>query len=258
VWISPEAWALCRRGEEEPPDLRRTVACAGLDLSSTTDLTAMVVACRRPDERAAEQVEVDPGDGRSHPRKVVTLDFAVDLYEWFFLPEEILQERARKDRVPYDLWSREGWLRKTEGNIVHYEAVRRALLDEVKPRFKLGQVGYDPWNAQQLALTLQADGLQMVEVRQGYASLSGPAKLLEALVRARKLTHSGSPVMNWCVANCEVSTDPAGNIKPVKPSGAYSATRRIDGVVAALVALARLMAAPPPPEPPGRIRWITW
>jgi phage terminase large subunit-like protein len=248
VWISPETWEACARKEREIPDAKSLVACAGLDLSSTTDLTACVVAFRRPDPRSAQQIEVDAGDDRGHPRRVLTVDFSVDLLEWFWLPREVLRERARKDRVPYDTWARDGWLGVTDGDMVDYRQVHETLDREIRAKYQLGEVGYDPWNAQQLALALADDGFKMVEVRQGYGSLSAPAKLFEALVRARRITYSGSPLMRWCVANCEVSSDAAGNIKPVKPSGAYSATRRIDGVVAALIALQRLMLTPEPEQ----------
>jgi len=247
VWISPESWEACKREEKDPERMRTAIACAGLDLSSTTDLTALVVACRRPDHRMSEQIEVDPGNEKhGHPRRVLTLDFSVDVQEWFWLPREVLRERTRRDRVPYDVWARDGWLRVTDGDMVDYRAIHETLDREVRANYQLGETGFDPWNAQQLALALQDDGFKMVEVRQGYGSLSAPAKLFEALVRAKRITYSGSPLMRWCVANCEVSSDAAGNIKPVKPSGAYSATRRIDGVVATLIALQRLMLAPEP------------
>lgn len=96
----------------------------------------------------------------------------------------------------------------------------------------------------------------MVEVRQGYASLSGPSKLFDALVRQRRIRHDGNPVMRSCVANCEVASDLAGNIKPVKPGGAAQGTRRIDGVVAALTALSRLMVLPDRPASPCAQRGV--
>ncbi len=91
---------------------------------------------------------------------------------------------------------------------------------------------------------------------QGYASLSGPSKLFEALVRSRRIRHDGNPVMRWCVANCEVASDPAGNIKPVKPGGSAQGTRRIDGVVAAVTALSRLMVLPDRPASPYAYRGV--
>jgi phage terminase large subunit-like protein len=85
----------------------------------------------------------------------------------------------------------------------------------------------------------------MVEVRQGYGSLSGPSKLWEALIKSRRLFHDGNPVMAWNNSCCEIATDPAGNIKPVKPGGDSRGRKRIDGIAAAVTALSRLMVLPP-------------
>ena len=243
VWIAPESWEACRR-TEPATDLATLSCCGGLDLSASADLTAIVLAFRRRDKaRPAETLDVETKEGAAPPvQHRLVLDYEVELVPFFFLPREVLHERARKDRVPYDVWAREGWLRVTEGNVVDYGEVYRVVLEEIRAKYKgLAQIGYDPWNANHLASSLVAAGVQMVEVRQGYASLSGPSKLFEALVRSRRIRHDGNPVMRWCVANCEVISDPAGNIKPVKPGGAAQGTRRLDGVVAAVTALSRLM-----------------
>ncbi len=258
VWIAPESWEACRR-EEPATDLATLQCCAGLDLSASADLTAIVLAFRRRDEsRAIETLDVDVKEGAAPPvQRRLVLDYEVEIVPFFFLPREVLRERARKDRVPYDLWAREGWLRVTDGNVVDYGEIYRVLLDEIRPRFKgLSQVGYDPWNASHLASSLLEAGVPMVEVRQGYASLSGPSKLFEALVRSRRIRHDGNPVMRWCAANCEVISDPAGNIKPVKPGGIAQSTRRIDGIVAAVIALSRLMVLPDGPTSPYAHRGV--
>lgn len=256
IWIPPERWAACE--SKERPDPSRLVATAGLDLSANTDLTALVVACRRQDDRPMQEVGVDPGDAR-HPERTLSIDYTVDLYTWFFLPREILHERARKDRIDYPLWSRDGWLRVTEGNVVDHETIRRVVMDEIKPRFKgLREIGYDPWSATQLATQLQADGVPMAEVRQGFGSLSAPSKLFEALVLSGRLTHPGSPLLTWCVGNTEIASDPAGNIKPVKPGGEARGTKRIDGVVAAVTALSRLMQVPEQRRFTGEVRVLRW
>lgn len=248
VWITPESWAACTR-TAPAPDLETLQCCAGVDLSASADLTAVVVAFRRRDEtRPAETLDVETKTGAEPPvQHRLVLDYEVELVPYFFLPSDVLQERAKKDGVPYDLWAREGWLRVTEGNVVDYGEVYRVILEEIRTKYRgLGEVGYDPWNANHLSSSLLAAGVQMVEVRQGYGSLSGPSKLFEALVRSRRIRHDGNPVMRWCVANCEVISDPAGNIKPVKPGGISQGSRRIDGVVAAVTALSRLMVAAEP------------
>ena len=258
VWIAPETWETCRR-EEPATDLAKLQCCAGLDLSASADLTALVLAFRRRDEaRPVETLDVETKEGAAPPvQHRLVLDYEVELVPFFFLPRDVLRERVRQDRVPYDVWAREGWLRVTEGSVVDYAEVYRVILEEIRPRFAgLAQVGYDPWNATHLASSLVAAGVQMVEVRQGYASLSGPSKLFETLVRSGRLRHDANPVMRWCVANCEVASDPAGNIKPVKPGGHAQGTRRIDGVVAAVMALSRLMVLPDRPASPYAYRGV--
>jgi phage terminase large subunit-like protein len=259
VWIAPEQWEACRA--PAPLEGLETLACsAGLDLSSSVDLTCASVVFRRPDPRPAEQVEVgaaaSDGAKTTSPRKLV-LDFSVDVVPIFFMPRAVLHERVRRDRVPYDVWARDGWLRVTEGDVVDYGEVYRVVLEEIRGRYKgLVDVGYDPWNATHLATQLSEAGVPMVEVRQGFGTLSAPSKLFEALVRSKRIRHDGNPVMRWCVANCEVVSDPAGNIKPVKPGGEARGTKRIDGVVATLTALSRLMVAPERPASPYKYRGV--
>lgn len=247
AWITPEAWAACAG---QMPALDALPCCGGLDLSSSADLTALVLAFKLRDPKA----QAAPG---SAPEAGLNLDYRVALVPWFWIPEEAMAERVRRDRVPYDVWEREGWLRVTEGNVVDYAEIHRAIRDEIRPRFRrLHEIGFDPWNASHLSSQLVSEGVPMVEVRQGYGSLSGPSKLLEALVKSRRLVHDGNAVMRWCAANVEVKADPAGNIKPVKPGGASQGTRRIDGVAAAVTALARLMVMPDRPSSPYATRGV--
>ncbi len=254
VWIAPEAFEALARAEKEPARLEQLTCCLGLDLSKTTDLTSCVAAFREHDELPALEVEVESEDGQTPPQSL-SIDYRVHLVEWYWLPASRLKERARKDRVPYPLWRDQGWLRETPGEIVHYDAIRRHVR-ELHDRFKVVQAGFDPWNAGQLTSQLLDDGVPMVEVRQGYASLSGPSKLLEALVVSGRLTYSGSPLTRWCVANCELQSDPAGNIKPVKPDP--KGARRIDGVSAAVIALSRLMVAPEPKKKRPMVSVLEW
>ena len=129
-------------------------------------------------------------------------------------------------------------------HITDFDVIRDVVLREIMPRYRIDQAGFDPWHARQFVTALQSDGMECVEVRQGFQTLSPASKLFEALVGARRLTHDGNPVLAWCVANAELVTDPAGNIKPVKPGGDARSSRKIDGVTATLTGLARLMVAP--------------
>lgn len=217
VWIPVERWNACTRVVDEAALTQRT-CCAGLDLSTTLDITALVLA---------------------FPRDDIAPD-AMDLVFRFWCPEETILKRSSEDRVPYDAWARDGWIIPTPGNVVDYSFVVAAL-DEFAKQYQIAEAGYDPWNATKTALELQDKGLTMVEVRQGFQSLTEPSKEFEKLATSGKLGHATPkgvhPVMRWMVANAAVKRDPADNIKPDKSS----AIGRIDGVPASIVALSRAM-----------------
>jgi phage terminase large subunit-like protein len=179
----------------------------GMDLSSTKDLTALVAVF--PDD-----------DG-------------FDVLAQFFVPQDSLQDRVRRDRVPYDQWAKQEYLIVTPGNVVDYEAIRQTLKDWAA-EFSLREIAYDPWNATDLVTRLQEqDGLTCVAMRQGFTSLSAPTKALEKAVLGRTLRHDGHPVLRWCVSNVSVESDATGNVKPSKKVS----TERIDGVVALIMAI---------------------
>jgi phage terminase large subunit-like protein len=261
VWISPESWDECRAPAKDE-ELAPLDAVIGFDLSTRVDLTAVVVTFRRPDLDDAEPVKLEVTDdsvpARVAPRKELLIDFAVDVLPYFFMPKGVLEERVKKDQIPYDLWRDEGWLRVTEGDVTDTREVYRFVMQDLRVRFpNVREIAYDDWHAQDIASNLIADGAVAVPVRQGFRSLSAPSMLLEALVRSKRLRHDGNPVMRWCVSNCQVATDPAGNIKPVKPGADARSTRRIDGVVATVTALNRLMVLPRAMRYEGNgVQWI--
>lgn len=239
-WITPEAWAACRV-DDAPEDLTKCPCFVGLDLSETTDLAAVAVAWRLSSQVDAEE------DATTHGDKAETIDpfVRVFLRVWFFLPRAKMHERVKRDGVPYDTWARDGHITVTDSEVIDYRAIRRRV-ESIAQEWRPVEVGFDPWNSRQLATDLAGDGLPMVEVRQGFGSLSAPSKLLEGLIASRRIMHDGNPVLTWCAANVEVATDPAGNIKPQKPGGDARGTRRIDGIAAAVTALSRLIVAPRP------------
>ncbi len=215
--IDLERWDACA-GELSPAELEE--ACAGrvcyggLDLSSTTDLTAAAFVF--PPERTGEPFDVVM-------RFYMPVDRAFD------------PEARRRDRVPYDAWVDEGLVIATPGNVVDYGFVRRDLL-AADERFRLHQVGYDPYNAQQLVTELEEeDGLTMVPIRQGFLSLSDPTKQLLRLYLSGGLRHGGHAVLRWMADNLVTRQDPAGNLKPDKEKS----RQRIDGIVALVMALDR-------------------
>jgi len=222
-WLAMAAWDAC-----QVPIDRAALAgrrCyVGLDLSTTTDLTALVAVF--PDADGA----------------------GFTVLPQFFCPADRIPTRVTRDRVPYDEWARRGHLVATPGPTVDYERVR-ALLHEWDEAFDLRMVAFDPWNATDLVSRLEnVDGFACVKMRQGKASLSAPSKALEKAVLERTIHHDGHPVLRWNVANVTVDTDHAGNIQPSKAKS----TERIDGVSALVMALDAMhrdqAAAPTEPE----------
>lgn len=202
-----------------------TVAYGGLDLSSTTDLTAFVLTAH-----------TDRGY-ISHPM--------------FWLPEERAAELEARHGLPFDRWHREGFLLLTEGNVVDYATMREDIYAEVaRLGCKVAEVAFDPWNATETVQLMEQDGWVMVPTRQGYATLSGACKEIERVVmgstpEAPMIRANGHPVLRWCIDCTEVRYDDNGNIKPVKPDR-HRSTKRIDGTAALINSMTRAMLREPP------------
>lgn len=208
-WLSLDKWDSCPPTVDDDALLGR--ACyGGLDLSTTTDLSAFALLFRDDDG-------------------------GYDLRVWLWMPEETLRERERRDRVPYSLWVRQGYIETTPGNVIDYDWIRAKVL-ELAEKYNVVEVGFDPWNATQLVISLQNEGLEMVPVRQGFASLSAPTKELEKLILGGLLRHGGNPILRWMADSAMVASDPAGNIKLCKPDRMKSSAR-IDGLAATVTAL---------------------
>lgn len=177
---------------------------AGLDLSTTTDISALVLYFHKT-------------------RDVVCR---------FWVPGLNIQKRARNDRVPYDAWSRDGFIKATPGNVVDYDQIRHDI-NELGKLYNIRQIAIDRWNATQLATQLDDDGFDVVMFGQGFASMSAPTKDLEGLLLGRTLRHDANPVLRWMASNAAVKQDAAGNLKPDKSKS----SERIDGVVALIMAI---------------------
>jgi phage terminase large subunit-like protein len=208
-WIAMASWDACK---VTPAPLLGRRCYVGLDLSSTTDLTAIVGVF--PD-----------ADGGGF-----------DVRAAFFIPADRVRDRVRRDRVPYDQWIREGRITATPGPVVDYEAVRRTL-NEWAELYDVREIAFDPWNATDLVTRLiEQDGFTCVKTRQGFPSLSAPSKALQTAILGRTLRHDGDPVLRWNMSNVSIESDAAGNIKPSKARS----TEKIDGVVALVMAIDRL------------------
>jgi phage terminase large subunit-like protein len=207
-WLSLAAWDACKvTPRAETLSGRR--AFLGLDLSTTTDLTALVVL-------------------------LLDEDGGFDVRAEFFCPAAYIAERAKRDRVPYELWAKQGFLQATPGNIVNKPAVAKRI-HELMAQYEVAALGVDPWNAKDLVAELQKDGVPAVEVPQTMAGLTSASKKLEELVLSGALRHDGHPILRWCVANAVADVDGNGNVKPSKKRS----RERIDGVSALVTALAR-------------------
>ena len=205
-WLPMPKWNACAN---DGPIEEGQQVCGGLDLASTTDIAAWCVAGLR--------------DGGY-------------VLQWkFFIPEERMREIEKVDRVPYSAWAKDGNIIPTPGTTIDYSIIA----DEIRAdseRYLIEHIGYDAWNATMLAGQLEKEGLSMVKVSQGVGGLSEPSRELERCVIDATLQHLDDPVAKWMANNCEVYTDPSGNIKPVRPKHNASG-KKIDGIVAAIMAI---------------------
>jgi phage terminase large subunit-like protein len=126
----------------------------------------------------------------------------------YFVPEENLRKRAERDRVPYDLWTRQGFIEATPGNVVDYGAIEQRILADAA-LFQVREIAYDPWNATHIALRLQDNGAAVVGFGQRFRSMATPTRELEKLIVARNLADGVNPVTRWMVANLAVAHDSA-------------------------------------------------
>lgn len=221
-WLPLDAWNaadnpppkvnLRERAAKREEELVERRCWGGLDLSSKMDLTALAL--------------VFPNDE----------DETLDVVCRFWLPEARMHFYNRQGQRHYATWAREGWLSLTPGNVVDYEFIRKEIV-QLADKYTLVELAYDPWGATDLATRLTSDGVHMLECRQGYKTLSEPSKDLEAHVAEKQLRHWSNPVLRYCAANAVITRDAAGNIKPDKEK----ATAKIDGVVAVIMALSRVI-----------------
>lgn len=220
-WIPLAAWDGCgQRDWRDETALLGRRCFAGLDLSSTRDLTALVYV-------------FPPGEDGG----------AFDVVWRFFVPADTIPERVRVARVDYDKWAQTGALIATPGNVTDYEYVMATVLKDAET-FDIAGLGVDRWNSAHLMTRLTDLGFpaeRLHQVGQGYASLSEPSKEFERLVFALQLDHAGQPVARWMAENVAVSTDPAGNIKPDKAKS----SEKIDGIAALVDALFVMRNAEP-------------
>ena len=209
-WMPMEKWDKCAFSVDED-ELEGRVCYGGLDLSSTTDITAFVLVFPPLDEED----------------KYIILPY-------FWIPEDNLTLRVNRDHVPYDVWERQGYLQTTEGNVVHYGFIEK-FIEKLGERFNIREIAFDRWGAVQMVQNLESMGFTVVPFGQGFKDMSPPTKELMKLVLEQKIAYGGHPVLRWNMDNIYIRTDPAGNIKADKEKS----TEKIDGAVATIMALDR-------------------
>lgn len=191
-------------------DIRDTYAVGGADLSSTTDLTCATLLIMKPGSE-----------------KIYCL-------QQYFLPEDLVEQRVKEDKIPYDKWAERGLLTLCEGNKIRYSDVTAWFVRMVN-EYSIHPVwiGYDPWNSKYWVDEMEAHGFQMEVVRQGAQTLSRPMKELAADLMAKRINYNNNPILKWCLTNTSVKRDENDNIRPVK---GHNQRQRIDGAVSLLIA----------------------
>ena len=191
-------------------ELRDSYAVGGVDLSSTTDLTAAVLVIQKRD---------------SNKKYVIS---------HFFMPSEVVGKRIKEDNVPYDIWIKKGFVTLTEGNQNDFSLVTQWFMKMIQTYgIRPLWVGYDPWNSQYWIKEMEDLGFNMDKVRQGIYSLSEPMKILEADLKNNLVNYNNNPILKWCLSNTQAKVDLNGNIQPSKLNSKY---KRIDGTVALIIA----------------------
>ena len=153
---------------------------------------------------------------------------------YFWIPEETLDLRVRRDHVPCDVWERQGFLKTTEGNVVHYGFIEK-FIERLVERYNIRKIAFDRWGAVQMVQNLEGMGFTVVPFGQGFKDMSPPTKELMKLVLEQMIAHGGHPVLRWMMDNIFIRMDPAGNIKADKEKS----TEKIDGAVATIMGLDR-------------------
>lgn len=209
-WMPMDEWRAC--GGEIPAleftrRLKGMTCYGGLDLGSTSDITAFVL---------------------------VFLDDDENIYVLcrFWIPEDNMLIRSRDDGVHYQQWVKEGYIEATPGNVIDYEWIFEQIEQDAE-LFDIDQIAFDRWGAARVVQVLENKGMKMVQFGQGFASMNPPMKELERLTLAKKIVHGNNPVLTWMADNVVARLDPAGNIKPDKEKS----REKIDGMVALIMAL---------------------
>ena len=210
-------WGPSARAERQEwlEKLEGKTCYGGLDLSTTTDLTAFVLL-------------FPPQDG---------LETAVALFQ-AWRPEDGVLEAEQRDHVPYRDWERAGFLELCEGDMIDFTQVEQAIFD-ARDRYEVKMLGVDPYLSRTLTQRLMAGNMEVIEIPQTMLSMSPAMKELERMIRSREMLHVHNTCARWCFGNVRCAVDGNENMKPMK----NKSTGRIDIAVAWIIAMATWMVA---------------
>ncbi len=230
VFVSQAVWK--QNAGKPVKDFGKNPVYGGLDLSSTTDLTSLTLACE--------------------------IEKMWHIHQWFWLPEEGLTDKSHIDRVPYLEWRDMGYLSTTPGTAVEYDYVASELRS-IFERYNIAKIAFDRWNWKHFEPCLKRAGFPEWELEQkfesfgqGYASMSPALRETEALLLARRIRHGSNPILNYCALNAVAQMDPAGNRKLAK----NRSTGRIDGMITLAMAVAVGTDASPAQFVSGRLKAV--
>jgi phage terminase large subunit-like protein len=255
-----DKWDLCGADFDEAEFEGRECYC-GLDLSSTSDLTALALVFPpnvNEHERSSCSSSQDEQTVNNKFTKCSSDDEKFTVLPFFWLPEDVIDLRTRRDHVPYAVWEKQKLFNTTKGNIVDYDYIV-AFINKLCDRFKIREIAYDRYGAEKIRRDLEElgaeRGFEVFPFGQGFTSMSPPAKDFYQFVMEGKMRHARHPVLDWNLGNVIIDEDPAGNIKPNKKKS----TEKIDGVVALIMGLARAtLHEPAPAASVYRDRGILW
>lgn len=213
-WVPMAKWDACA-APVVPEQLRGLACMGGLDLASKIDLAALVLVF----QRAAGGYALLP---------------------FFWVPRDRAEERERTDHVPYLMWAKQGLITMTDGNVIDYDVIFQDICD-LAEQYRIVEIGYDSWNATQMAVQLSGQGFTMVDIPQTMRHLSEATKTFESLIVSGELAHGGHPVLRWMASNAAVVRDTKDNLMLAKDRS----TEKIDGIAASINGLSRWIRQDP-------------
>ena len=246
VWITTEQWAACQTTtspEAFAATLEKRACFVGIDLSDKIDLSSVVCIFPRPLPLAVLTADAGPpvATVAVDPDRP-TIDCALDVLPFFWMPAKSLQRRATEDKIPYPDWAAAGFIITTPGSLVDHDAIAEFIIGTLAKQFTLRGIGIDQAGASGVISKLRRQfGDEFVEeVPQGFRSLTEASKLMEALVITENVTHAEHPPMAMCMSNMGKEENAWREIRPVK----LNQRKRIDGGVALIDAIWKMTKTP--------------